>query len=111
MILTLPFPPSVNSMFRNVNGRGRVKSAEYKAWLVEAGVMLKQQKPRPPNGRVRITVDLDDKRRGDADNRIKPIIDLLVAHGVIPDDSKTYVKRMSIGWERVDDCVVSITPV
>ena len=112
MIVELPFPPSVNAMFFNVPGRGRVKTTDYKAWELEAGLMLRRQKPTIFSERVEISVDLDETRRGDADNRFKAVADLLVKHGVIPDDSKRYVKRVSIGWESgVSGCRVQIKPV
>lgn len=30
--IDLPLPPSVNALYRNVPGRGRVKTALYKRW-------------------------------------------------------------------------------
>ena len=92
-------------------GRGRRKTPEYKEWLELAGHQLNTQHPRKFNGRVNISIDLDERRRGDADNRFKPVSDLLVQHGVIGDDSKKWVKRVSIGWEPIDECLVHIEQV
>ena len=58
-----------------------------------------------------IRIDLDDKTRGDAANREKAVTDLLVTHGIIRDDSKKYVRRVSIGFEpdvERDQCRVTI---
>lgn len=109
--LRLPFPPSVNAMFLNSpnqRGRGRIPSPEYKAWREQAGREILLQATDRIEGPVTITIDLDDTRRGDCDNRNKAVLDLLVAHRVIESDSKRIVRRVSIGWEQIDGCRVRI---
>lgn len=109
--LRLPFPPSINSMFvnsPNLRGRGRYPSEEYKAWRDQAAWELQAQKPESIEGPVKITIDLDDTRRGDCDNRNKGILDLLVTHKIIEGDSKRIVRRVSIGWEEISGCRVRI---
>lgn len=108
--IRLPFPPSVNTMYLNNKGRGRgrIPSPEYEQWRADAAVMLMQQRVRPVLGRCTVWIDLDDTRQGDADNRAKPVLDLLVKRGVLGGDSKKYVRRVSIGWETVDGCRVAI---
>lgn len=84
----LPVPPSVNNLFATV-GKRRVKSKEYKAWQSEAGLRLivaRVGRKRKISGYVAIEIGLPINMRGDIDNRIKPIIDLLVKHAVIDDD-------------------------
>ena len=110
MTYDLPFPPSVNSMFRNVQGRGRVKTQEYKDWLMEAGLMLRRQKPVAVVGQAELLIELDHTRRGDASNRIKAVEDLIVTHGILADDSKKYVKRVTVSWEPINGCRVTIKP-
>ena len=83
-------------------------SDEYRAWRDHAGLVLNAQKVRPFRGRALIHIDLDDTRQGDADNRAKPVLDLLVTHKVLAGDSKKYVRRVSIGWERITGCRVAI---
>ena len=107
--IRLPFPPSVNSMFINVRGKGRAPSKDYTKWKFDAGWELKAQKPRPVQYRCLIDIDLDETRMGDADNRSKAVLDLLVAHRIIPDDSKLHVKRVSTGWEPITGCRVRIS--
>lgn len=34
--LNLPFPPSLNNLFRNVRGKGRVPTARYEDWRKRA---------------------------------------------------------------------------
>jgi Holliday junction resolvase RusA-like endonuclease len=97
-------------MYANTKARGRKGrriSFGYFAWKRLAGWQLKsqlQQEPLKIDGPLVINIDLDDTRKGDCDNRIKPLLDLLVTHGVIAGDSKKHVKRVSMGWEKVDGC-------
>lgn len=85
--LTLPMPPSVNEMFRNVPGRGRVKTAVYLDWKGHAGWTLKEQRPTSIKGPVLIVVSVErGSASADLDNRIKALFDLLVEHCVIEDD-------------------------
>lgn len=112
VIIGLPFPPTVNSMFRNVAGAGRVRAREYVTWSREAGILLNTQRPCRIDGPVSIRIDLcpHDQRRFDIDNRVKPVLDLLVEHRVIPDDTDNIVRRITV--ERVydaADCVVTIS--
>lgn len=108
--IELPFPVSVNDMFLNNRGRGkgRIKSPGYRAWIESAGYKLLAQRVPKFNERVSLSIELDETRRGDCSNRIKCVEDLLVSHGVIPDDSKKWVKGVSVSWAPVKDCVVHI---
>jgi Holliday junction resolvase RusA-like endonuclease len=108
--IRLPFPPSVNAMFgaKRGKGRGRYRTDEYEHWIAEATAALWEQRPRPVLGRCEVWIDLDDRRRGDADNRAKPVLDLLVKHGTLGGDSERFVRRVSIGWTKVDGCRVAI---
>jgi crossover junction endodeoxyribonuclease RusA len=88
--LTLPYPISVNAMYRNVQGKGRAKTERYKTWLQAAGWSLRAAKPKRLEGPFIFEMNLytADQRRRDVDNTIKPILDLLVEHQLIEDDSK-----------------------
>lgn len=96
--LTLPFPPTLNNLYRNAPGKGRVKSASYKQWLTEAAWLVRQQRPRPVVGSYRLTIVVDrpDRRARDIDNLTKATSDLLKASGVIEDDSKA--QSVTIAW-------------
>ena len=50
------------------------------------------------------------KTRGDCDNRIKPVLDLLVRAGILVDDRSDYVSSVSISYDDVQMCHVSVTP-
>lgn len=90
MIITIPFPPSTNSLWRAVKGRN-IKSKAYREWEREAGYeILVQTRGLDARifGPVNVTIKLrkPDKRRRDVDNHIKAPLDLIVAHGLIDDD-------------------------
>jgi crossover junction endodeoxyribonuclease RusA len=102
----IPFPPSVNSMYLNVRGKGRVKTPEYREWIAVASMLVAAQNPVPPKGRAFIRIKIDDTRQGDADGRIKAAVDLLVRCGILQDDRKKYVRKVSIEWAKVEGCEI-----
>ena len=85
IMLTLPAPPALNNLFRNAPGKGRVKSDDYRAWIVEAGLKLNRQRPRIVTGEYALDLFVPPSRR-DVDGWAKSVGDLLVKHGVTPDD-------------------------
>lgn len=95
--VTLSWPPSVNNLFLNVQGRGRVPTKEYAAWRKSAGWELQAQRPRKFLEPVELVVELHPptRRAFDPDGKLKAPIDLLVTHGVIPDDSIKYVRSVT----------------
>lgn len=95
----LPFPPSVNGLFRNFI-RGRVKTGQYKKWIKEAFIVFEKQTFFRLPGRVTIKILLfrPDKRKRDLDNYVKALLDFLVAQGVIEDDST--VQSLMVAWAK-----------
>jgi Holliday junction resolvase RusA-like endonuclease len=86
-VFYLPMPPSVNELFFNKAGKGRVKTTKYQAWLTAAGWHLNIQKAKPMTGEALVYLSIYRKdKRGDLDNRTKAILDLAVAHKIIRDD-------------------------
>lgn len=112
MQFDLPRPPSVNAMFRNVPGVGRVKTGDYVAWKKEAmrEMMVQRVGQEIPKAPVQITVCLPDaKGRWDADNYVKAPLDCLKAMGVIEDDNKTIVRRLLIEiGEQKERCFIIV---
>jgi Holliday junction resolvase RusA-like endonuclease len=117
--IDLPFPPSVNEIWRTRRSREPGKKTQYyrspvyQAWLAESDATLMAMRPRPKkvvgHFTVRITLD-QTRRRGDADNRNKGVLDWLQRAGLIENDSKA--DDVSIGWgEAPIGCRVTITPV
>lgn len=88
--MTLPYPVSVNAMYLNVSGKGRVKTPRYKTWLEAAGWSIRAAKPTRLYGQfsLQMTLYTADEKRRDVDNTVKPVLDLLVAHDLIEDDAK-----------------------
>ena len=108
--INLPFPPSGNTLYANRKG-GRYKTKRYETWLNAAGWDIKEQKPKRLEGRYQITllVERKDNRRRDLSNTIKGVSDLLVAHGIIEDDSLE--ERVVLQWsDTVKGCLVILEP-
>lgn len=113
--VTLPLPPSANALFVNAPGRGRFKSAAYKSWLTEAGWCV--QTPtryatvRRVAGPYTLTITVPATMRGDIDNRVKAISDLLVKHGITDDDRAADAVTVRRGaTPSAQQCIVEIAP-
>ncbi len=87
IVLKLPFPISVNAMYKN-KLNGRAKSLRYMTWARAAGWEIKAQKQEPIKGHYTLSVVLNeaDNRRRDIDNFVKCVSDLLVEHALVEDD-------------------------
>lgn len=95
----LPIPPSVNALWFNAPGRGRVRTDSYKAWLSEAGWRLREQKVT----RIRRPVGLTmlaglPKRPRDLDGCLKAACDLLEANGIIENDR--LIAELFVRWDK-----------
>lgn len=96
-LLTLPVPPSVNELYANRPGKGRVKTRVYADWQGHAGWRLREQKPQAVPGRVIVLINFErTNAMADVDNRVKATLDLLVKHQVIEDDR--FVTAAVIAW-------------
>lgn len=85
-MLVLPTPPSLNALTKNVYGKGRSKTKDYDQWLWDAGWELKRQRPKCVTGEYALDLFVPPSTR-DVDNHCaKAVGDLLVKHGVTPDD-------------------------
>jgi crossover junction endodeoxyribonuclease RusA len=105
--IVIPMPPSVNHVWKH-GKNGSHKSANYTAWIREAGFALNQQRVGCFDGEVRVQLTLGprDKRR-DLDNCAKAPLDLLQRHGVIKNDSQ--ITDLRISWsEKVRGCQIDI---
>lgn len=84
----LPFPISVNSAYRNVPKRGRVKTKRYKDWQAIAHTWISLRKPAVHGPfHYELRAIRPDKRKRDLDNLHKTVLDTLQLYGVIQDDS------------------------
>ena len=88
MKLTLPWPPSVNTYWRNLNGRTLI-SQDGRAYRANAYAAVTEQAPGRLRGRVRVSIltHQPDRRRRDLDNLPKAVLDALTFASVIEYDS------------------------
>jgi len=91
----LPVPPSVNELFRNVPGKGRVKTRVYDDWRAHALTSIRLQKLAPVDGHVLIRLNIEMAGdRSDLDNRVKAIFDAIVEAKIISDDDTIFVLKL-----------------
>ena len=103
----LPFPPSVNGLFRNAarheTSRKRKPTKRYQAWIWSA-----DRSPQGPwcqvKGPVHLKIILGapDKRRRDCTNYIKAIEDWLVRCELIEGDDSRFVKKVTVCWADIE---------
>jgi crossover junction endodeoxyribonuclease RusA len=112
--VVLPFPPSINRLYRAVGGRS-ILSEAYRLWKTEAGRLLNSQHPKKMLGKVAVTVELcaPDKRRRDADNAgTKAVLDLLVSHQIIEADDSRILRAITAKWvDAGEPCVVTVRAI
>lgn len=85
----IPIPPSMNNAYFNLaKGKGRAKTSDYKAWKDNTAKEIQMRVPAALRigGPVSVSILLPSKMPGDVDNRIKGVLDALVASGRIDDD-------------------------
>lgn len=85
--IALPLVPSLNNAYATNKRTGRrfvVKKV--RDWKEDAGWQILIAKPPRITGPYELTLYLPEKTRGDISNRIKIVEDLLVEHGLTPDD-------------------------
>jgi Holliday junction resolvase RusA-like endonuclease len=81
-------PPSANKLFANRPGKGRVKTKAYRNWRKAAilTIFAQVRADRRIGGPVGLSICVPTGMRGDLDNRLKSLIDALVASNRIDDD-------------------------
>lgn len=90
MILTLPFPPSQNNLWKGAS-KGHYSSDAYKKWKAAADVAYQQQRRHigtPIKGNFTYHITLDEKKRAnrDGDNFTKAVLDQLQRLELIEND-------------------------
>jgi Holliday junction resolvase RusA-like endonuclease len=108
----LPLPPSMNNLYANARGKGRVKTTDYRQWLNMAALDLGMRRTGKVSGWYALAVRVPIKMRGDNHNRFKAIGDLLVTQGLIDDDRyefSTFMIRDAAVL--ADRCIVRVDPV
>jgi crossover junction endodeoxyribonuclease RusA len=96
--ITLPWPPSVNTYWRNFDGRMIIsaKGREYRETVGDQ--MTVQRMVKHYAGPLRVVIEAwrPDKRRRDLDNLLKATLDGLAHAGVYEDDSQ--IVDLRIYW-------------
>lgn len=95
---TIPTPPSVNQIYRNKPGRGRVKSGLYDDFIARAVTAIRLQKVKPLDSGNYIAVFGVERMSmcADIDNRLKAMIDTIVKAGLITDDR--FITAIAVSW-------------
>lgn len=106
--LRLPVPPSTNALYANRKGgrgKGRYKTQRYKQWFIDADWCYRRQwrdwKFHRISGPFTAEIKIP-KTRGDADNRVKPILDFLVRRAITDDDK--HCRKVSVEVDPSLDC-------
>ena len=85
---TIPAPPSTNALFKNVPGKGRVRTTHYLDWQASALAALRMQRVKNVDGPCFVVLGVErHSLQADIDNTAKATFDLIVKGGVLSDDS------------------------
>lgn len=107
---TISMPPSLNTMYVNVPGKGRVKNGKYRMWHNSVVPYLALAMHRASGAvHVHYQFHLGSAFRGDVSNRVKPAEDALVEAGIITDDNHKVVRAFSVGIDYDKDNGSSVT--
>ena len=115
MVMSLPYPPSINHYWRRVGPRTLI-SREGRTFRTNVCALLGGGGPRKPPAGGRIALCMDafppDRRRRDLDNLIKATADALQHAGVYEDDSLIDLllvrRRNTVAGGRLDVQVVDL---
>lgn len=110
----LPLPPSVNALYANAYGKGRVKTKAYLDWEDEAGWSMRISQMSDGKlganflkfDRLKLTIEVGGK--GDLDN-LKAIPDLLKTMSIIKDDK--FIEVLHITRAKRDDLKLTIESI
>lgn len=90
----LPYPPSANKYWRNVNGRMVVSEAA-RNYKTTVGLMVRRGMKQPLAGEVKVNVAVYRPRKsGDLDNSLKILLDSLKGTAYIDDDQVVEIHAM-----------------
>lgn len=99
IIVTLPYPPSANRMWRHV-GKKVLRSAEYERWRKECQTIIRAEtRGQCVAGPYAMTLQVGrpDRRRRDIDNLLKPVSDVMVLAGAVEDDCNC--QQIEAAWK------------
>lgn len=100
LTVDLPFPPSVNVLWRQKKGGGVYLSTEYRRWIRQADLHLMANRSRPNHtiaGPCSAELLLNiEGGMGDSDNRIKAVLDYAQRIRLVDNDK--LVMRGTWAW-------------
>ena len=112
VVVSMPFPCSVNSMFGQAPGMQRYPSKAYKAWQTAAEWQLATARHHRVPGPVHLLFEFEerDKRQRDLTNYLKGPEDMLVKMNLIDGDHSAVVRHVEAKWADVIGVRITITP-
>jgi crossover junction endodeoxyribonuclease RusA len=120
IVLRLPYPPSVNHLWRKgktIAGRPvTYMSKEGTAFRGQVGWIVKGQRIKQIEWPAHVHIDAypPDRRERDGDNLWKATLDALVHAGVLKGDSNKHVLAHSMQWHsasKVPGSTITIIPI
>lgn len=99
---TIQEPFSANKMYAPVARGKLVKSKKYNEWINKNVSIIKDSlipaTEFPIDVEILIMADYKWKLKCDADNIVKPIIDLLVRAEIVPDDTSRFIESVKVRY-------------
>jgi crossover junction endodeoxyribonuclease RusA len=107
--ITLPWPPTVNTYWRNVNGRTIIsaKGREYRKAVADQVLIQRAAKHIDYAVKVEIKAFRPDRRRRDLDNLLKALLDSMTYAGVMQDDA--LIEDLRVYWADEVGGMVKVT--
>jgi crossover junction endodeoxyribonuclease RusA len=107
--ITLPWPPTVNTYWRNFNGRTIIsaKGREYRKAVADQVLIQCAAKHIDYAVKMEIKAYRPDRRRRDLDNLLKALLDSMTHAGVMHDDA--LIEDLRVYWADEVGGMVKVT--